>query len=417
MYDAKTTKFLENVFNESINYSDKEEEVLNYAASFLKSDISEVANLKDGELVRIQDHIRKHFSDKRGYLIKGTEKTVVKSFNWFDSEELPDINWVCSSLGLRSGPVHILNAFSNVGKTFFAADLAVCVANNLKLFDTIEIDRPGKVLHIDWDQGEEDTRIYYWKILNGHNIKSFNNIDFAIKPNWNLVSDFAKEELISLINKENYSLCVIDCLGAGLPGQDLNDDRVRKYTDMLGDVSSITKCSILLLHHEPKNTGNNKSNTKNVKGSGSIIASAGGSIHLTKETTGEITLKLGKRRLTKELELTYILEDVGDFVPKLKSKAGIKLSLLGSSSQEKVPSKTLSVTLLELIAASPEINLTNIRQNIGGENAKVDKALNELHESDFIKIEGTNKKKHSITELGKQHLLGFGSTNWKEKNA
>lgn len=402
-------KFLDDVYG----FAASEEEAIRYADSMMNSDDPMLSKLDHKTKKYINDNIKKYYSGQKN----STSRSQIKTFEWFDEEDLPDLNWVCATLGLRSGPVHILNAFSNVGKTFFAADLAVCVANNLKLFDMIEMDRVGKVLHIDWDQGEEDTKIYYWKILNGHGLKRFNNINYLIKPDWNLVSDFAKEELISLINQEKYILCIIDCLGAGLPGQDLNDDRVRKYTDMLGDVSSTTGCAILLLHHEPKNTGNNKSKAKNVKGSGSIIASAGGSLHLTKnETTDEITLELGKRRLTKEFKMTYILEDVGEYSHKLKGRKGIKLSPIGSAASQNMPSENLSTQLLKLIEANPEINLTAIRQNINGDNNKIDKALNELHESDFIKIEGTNRKKHTITESGKQHLLGFGSTNWKEKS-
>lgn len=418
MYDALTIKFLDEIVNDAVGFAETEEESIKYATAMLNSDSPLVKKLQPGELQRVHDRIKKHYSDKRGYAIKGTARSKVKSFNWFEAEKLPEINWVCSTLGLRAGPVHILNAFSNVGKTFFAADLAACVANNTKLFDIVEMNTSGKVLHIDWDQGEEDTLIYYWKILNGRGIKSFDNLDFLFKPDWNLVSECAKEELINLTT--GYTMCIIDCLGAGLPGEDLNDDRVRKYIDMLNDVSTTTKCTILLLHHEPKNTGagKGKSKTKAIKGSGSIISSAGGSLHLTKnESSGEITLEIGKKRLTKDFTITYTLEDVGEYVPQLRNRSGIKLNASGSSLEEKAPVESMSTTVLKLIGANPEINLTSLRQNIGGDVHKIDKVIEELKQAGWIVVEGTNRKKHTITELGKKQLANdtFGPTGWNDK--
>lgn len=370
------------------------------AYAYLEGNKNSLAN---HELAIVKAHVNTFFmkAEPSRYDLAGTTRSPIKKLKWFSQETIPSQNWVCSTLGLRPGPVHILNAFSNVGKTFLAANLAACVAHGQKLFGSIEIENPGPVLHIDWDQGEEDTTIYYWKILNGLGINTFDKIDFLFKPEWNLSTEFAKEELTTLLG--SYRLCIIDCFGAAIPGEDINDERVRQFIDLLNTVSSQTKCTILLLHHEPKTAGKDK--TKAVKGNGSIISGAGGSIHLARsETTGEITLALGKKRLVKDFSISYCLEDVGEYCHQLKNTIGLRL-VPTTMGPKPAPSEDLPTQLLRVIKASPGIHSRELRQSVDGfSNAEIDKAVDDLASNQMIAIAGQKPKKHTITEAGEAHL-------------
>jgi len=308
------------------------------------------------------------------------------------------IDWHCSKLGLRPGPITILSAFSNVGKTFFAADLAICFANGLKFLDTIEIEKPGKVLHLDFELGEQDAYLYYWRLLNGHNIKTFDNISYSY-PKWNLITSGIETTLINSLKE--YDLCIIDCFGAAVPGVDINKDEVRQYIDMLNRVSASTGCVILLVHHEPKNA--NSSNIKSIKGNGSIISAAGGSIHLhKKEGSEEITVSLGKKRLVKYFETKYTLDDCGFYSEKLKMMTGIKLNPI--KGMEKKFETSNYIKVLEIINIVPGIGVAELRSKLPIGKDEVDNIVFQLLENNLITIEGKKPKKHTITEEGRNKL-------------
>ena len=315
---------------------------------------------------------------------------------------MPKFDWVCNTLGLVPGPISILSAFSNAGKSFFAANLAICVANSLKLFGFIDIENPGKVMHIDWDQGQKFSKIYYWRLLNGYGIKSFKNINYW-RPEWHLDDPESKNNLIKQLS--DCKLCIIDCLGSAIPTADINDDRVRSYVDMLNDVSDKTNCAIMLLHHEPKSASSDP--LKAVKGNGSIISAAGGSIHLVREPDSqEVTVMLGKKRLVKDVSLKYRLDDCGEMSEKLQMQKGLILNLLKNDAEikEEKDVNTLPVRILRLVKESPGINATAIRHQIKGTGTKVDKMVKELIASKLIRNEGDKPAKHFITEDGQSRL-------------
>lgn len=311
-------------------------------------------------------------------------------------ETMQDINWLCSTLGLRPGAPHILSAFSNVGKTFFAMNLALCVANNMKLFDTIKIENPGKVLHIDYEMGQDDVDIYYWRLQNGLNFKEgqLTNVD-TVSPNMHL-DDPDFEKYLEVILKE-YKLCIIDCLTAAIPSVDINDDRTRQYIDLLTRVSLKTDCTILVIHHEPKNA--NSESIKSVKGSGSIISAAGGSIHCTK-IGDEIEVSLGKKRLTKYFSARYTLDDCGNYSERLKMFTGIKLNLV-SNIEEEVNS---DIEILQLIQNNKAITTSEIKNKISLKDKKIIEILNDLERNKYITVEGQKPKKHFITHEGEVKL-------------
>lgn len=316
-------------------------------------------------------------------------------WDWFEEEEIPPFDYVIRDLGLCPGPISILSAFSNTGKTFFAANLGICVANAKPLFGCVPIQNPGKVLHIDWDQGQKFSKIYYWRLLNGHGLKSFKNIDY-FKPEWFLDNDDIEKVMTELLS--GYKLCIIDCLGSAIPMADINDDRVRAHIDRLNNISEETGCAILLIHHEPKNTG--KDPLKSIKGNGSIISAAGGSIHLTKEIGGkEITVTLGKKRLLKDFTISYTLDDCGEYSEKLGTEVGLLLKALGAP--ERVQKKRdMKMELLQFINDNPNANSRAVRAGIEGRDEEIDKIVNILHEENLITIKGLKPKLHNITDAG-----------------
>lgn len=310
------------------------------------------------------------------------------SWDWFEEEGLPVFDWVVNKLGICPGPITILSGFSNVGKTFFAANLSICVANAFPIFRTIPVENPGKVLHIDWDQGQKFSRIYYWRMLNGYDLKSFNGIDY-MKPEWHLHDKDVKDNMVKLLS--GYKMCVIDCLGSAIPQADINDDRVRAYIDMLNEISEKSHCAIVLLHHEPKASNNGTDVLRKIKGNGSIISAAGCSIHLTAQKNKTIKYELGKKRLIKDIEGFYILQDIGEMSEKLGIEKGIKLTVVEGETEVDPKEQ-----LLEIIIANPGIESTPLKQKMSGRNEDKVALIALVISEGLVRTEGKKPCKHYI---------------------
>jgi AAA domain len=333
------------------------------------------------------------------FLPSNTDPTVAPiQWDWVSAIDFPNVNWVCRALGICPGPITILCAFVNTGKTLLAADLAVCVANGIPLFGEIEIQAPGKVLHLDFESGNTLSKVYYQRILNGHGITNFHNISF-FSPNWRLDQEVARAELTKVL--AGHKLCIIDCLAAGTPNTKQNEESARGPIDMLNQVSEETGCAIVLLHHEPKVTGDDP--LRSVKGSGGIIAAAGNSLHLKRDYgASECSLARGKKRLGKDYKVTYRKEDVGEYVPQIDDAMGCKFVVC----QEAVDNPhTMIQQLLNLMQNAPGINKRALLHQSAGSTETKEQALLDMGKQNLYKTEAKgNSKQHFITDEGASWL-------------
>jgi hypothetical protein len=323
-------------------------------------------------------------------------------WDWFEEQEIPEMNWLVRELGLSPGPVSMLVGFSNVGKGWFSAHLAYCVVHGKPVLGALDVQSTGKVLHLDWDQGEKYTKLWYWRTANGMNLKSFEGIDYY-SPTWNL-HDIGLDELVKLL--KDYKLCIIDCFTAAIPGADLNEDKIRTYVDLLNKASALSGCVVLVLHHEPKSAASG--NLKKPKGSGSIISAAGGSIHLTaEEGSPVISIELGKRRLVAPYQSFFTIEDCGEMSPKLLARKGIQLVPCVDSDTHR--EQQMVAGILGAIQASPGIIVEAIKQRVIGGNSAITKCLKELIIQQLVRVEGEKPIKHFLTEAGEMRI---GEIDW-----
>jgi predicted transcriptional regulator len=321
------------------------------------------------------------------------------SWEWFEENGLPDMKWICKDLGICPGPITILSSYINSGKTLFADDLAISVANGIPLFGEIPIQESGKVVHIDFEAGELLSKIYYWRLLNGHGLKSFNNINY-IKPEWKLDQQEAKDNLLNIL--KGAKLCIIDCLSAGIPNTNQNEESARAPIDMLNDVSEKTGCAIVLLHHEPKQTDKNDP-LRSVKGSGAIIAACSNSLHIKRDFGSSIaTISRGKTRFGRPFSVSYEKEDVGPYSEKIADTIGVRFKKVNS--EEEIVNSNLDRKLLQMINDNPEIITQKLKDAFNVATSEIVNLINYLEREQLIKIEGQKPKKHSITDLGKEWL-------------
>lgn len=311
--------------------------------------------------------------------------------------ELPGIKWLCPTLGLRPGPIQFLTAFSNGGKSWLAATLAICVANSIPLLGSIEITNPGRVLYLDYDaSGSDDTKFLFKRILKGikdiyHNA-TMENVDVADPAN-KLDTVDGQDELRDLL--VNYKLCIVDCFGASQSG-DINDHRIRHTNDLINKISVDTGCTILMLHHEPKSASTDK--LRAPKGSSSIVESAGGSMRLDYSPEAKtFHLELGKKRMTQAFDISYTLSDCGEWVAHQHMYEGIVLT--ATESTKKV--STIDLALQNLVDSA--MTSSEFKAQLKIKTALKTATLQKLIEDKLVDLDPSTKLL-TLTDEGKAYL-------------
>ena len=334
-------------------------------------------------------------------------KTATR-WTWTAPNDFPIINWVVKDLGIAPGAIMIWSAFVNEGKTMIAADMAVCIANGLPVFNRFPVQRSGKILHIDFEAGEEMSHIYYQRLLNGRGLTSYNNIDF-LRPDWKLDElDDCKLDLEERL--KGYTFCIVDCYSAGAPNTDQNSESARAPIDNLNAISEKTGCAILLLCHDPK-AATGKGLMRAVKGSGSIIAAAGCSYHIKKDenngSTG--TLTRVKNRLGNSVKVVaYEYVRVGDYNINLNDKIGCKFSIneINQEREDAHLNGNLVDVILELINMSPGINTRAIIHQVKGDDHSIINSIKYLIDSNKVRLDVKGKAhQHYITPDGEAYLV------------
>lgn len=246
----------------------------------------------------------------------------------------PKFDFVVRDLGICVGPPALLVAMGYSGKTFFAQDLAVCAATE-RLFLDAHAVKPGKVLHLDYDQGTEQTLVRYRRLIAGRELDDSalrHSIDL-VRPVMKLDSPDAEWQLREA--SRGYSLCIIDALRPAI-SLDENDSRVREPITMLGRVSEETRCAFILIHHTGKSEGGDP--RMRGRGSSAIFDAAGTVLNLQRSGSGEdFTYELTQTKSrTGQFSgtATYRLDDVGDWVEAINATAGIRLAPMKTEADE-----------------------------------------------------------------------------------
>lgn len=235
------------------------------------------------------------------------------------SVPLPEVPWVCRDLHLAPGRPSLLTASAGAGKTWIAVDLAIAVASGGQIrrtLDSVDVQRFGRVIHLNFDFSAASTRRRYQRVAAGHRLS-----ERGIVPDlrlWNraelagidLVSSKAREFLRREL--DGAALCVIDAMTGALPGVDLNDGRVRQYLDLMLEASDATGATFLLIHHDRKGqTGQfaGQDVPRQEKASGSAQIAAGCDVTLHVERAGPCwRVAAGKVSEGKPLEGGYLVE-------------------------------------------------------------------------------------------------------------
>ena len=216
---------------------------------------------------------------------------------------LPPIPWVCEALELAPGPPTMWAGFGFSKKTLAAQSLALSVVAGLPAWGRFPC-RQGRVLHIDFEQGERLTFDRYQRLAKGLGLceQDLGGLESISFPPVYLDAAGAEADLVRELT--GVALAVIDSFRACAPGTDENDSEARVPLDMLARVSEQTGCTILVIHHARKEQGENGKSAggakMSVRGSGALFDAPQCVLVLTGGETGldPSTVEQVKARIT-----------------------------------------------------------------------------------------------------------------------
>lgn len=229
-------------------------------------------------------------------------------------DALPPVPYLLRELDICPGAPTLFAGLGFSGKTLLAHALGLAVACGAPAWGSLTT-RPGKVLVLDYEQGEHLTRRRIQRMARGMGlIPEGDSLRLASMPA--LYADDPEAEAELRAACQGVALCVIDSLSAACPSLEENSASARRTLDMLGRVSEATGCVIIVIHHGKKPGKDDTGGARNsIRGSSALFDAAGCVVVFERSPNGTIALKHEKARtsgtLAKPMVATIIDTDDG----------------------------------------------------------------------------------------------------------
>lgn len=205
-------------------------------------------------------------------------------------EDLPPYPWLVPGLHLAPGRITLLNGYADVGKTIVAQSIALAIAAGEPVWGVFEPARAGRVLHLNGEVGSYVVRERYQRMaramrLDTEAFAQAGRLRLANYPQFALDDSNARDVVTKAI--AGHDLVVVDSLRAFSGELDENAKAIGQALLLLGQASTETGCTVLVLHHNRKMSKNDMGGAKqSISGSGSILGGAECAYVMTGTTKG-----------------------------------------------------------------------------------------------------------------------------------
>lgn len=189
---------------------------------------------------------------------------------------LPAIPWVVPELYIAPGRPTMISGYGYSGKTVAVQDMMISVSMGIPVWGRYRVQRPGRCLHIDHEQGRRATLLRYQRLARarGVDLDALDQVlDIAVLPRSFRLSRPDAEDVLERAC-EGVVLCAIDSLHASTPGVDEIDAGISDHVSKLLSVSDRTGTAFVLVHHDGKG-GKDKDAKERTRGSSAIYAACG----------------------------------------------------------------------------------------------------------------------------------------------
>ncbi len=246
-------------------------------------------------------------------------KKPVDAWNILDTRALatplPPIPWLCEAIKLAPGAVALVAGYGYSRKTMALQSLAMSVAAGRSVWGLYSA-RKGRVVHLDYEQGERLTKERYQRLARGLGLDvgelEPDALRVACMPRVYLETQDAIDSLLPYV--DGAALVIVDSLRAAFPHADENSSDVRSYLDALNHLSGRTGATIIVIHHARKPSAQGGgTETHAIRGS-SALFDACQTVYFfaADDETTPTTVKLRKDRVTgaKLSDFGLMAEDV-----------------------------------------------------------------------------------------------------------
>jgi hypothetical protein len=186
---------------------------------------------------------------------------------------LPPLPYTIAALGIAPGAPTLWSGYGFSMKTLSAQSLALSIASGKPVWGVYNVTR-GRVLHIDYEQGERLTRERYQRLARALGIDPR-----ELEPSWLSVVPLpqfyldapgATDRLARLM--QGCALVLVDSLRAAAPSLEENSSAFRTVLDAMTRASEKTGAAPLVVHHNKKPREDDTGGAKmSVRGSSAIF--------------------------------------------------------------------------------------------------------------------------------------------------
>lgn len=285
-------------------------------------------------------------------------------------------------MAIEPGPVTLLSALTNRGKSLLLTHLGLCVATGMPILGQLQTKK-SKVLWIDGELGLRKYRDHYCrKVISGAP-------ELLPEPGqFRALSYFGDDSIPDLGHPKDLErvaelmdgrqLCVIDCLRRFYSG----DENASESADILiklGGISARTGCAIIIIHHHRK-PGRNGGGDGEFAMRGSIaFADVADCVYRISRNKNEIlTLHQDKSRASQRMKpISYRMENAGRFLGEGLGYEGVRF--VPVAQQAVVQEPDTAEIILDVLRSSPTPVAKTVLTKMVGRKAEVTRqAIDEL---------------------------------------
>lgn len=319
-------------------------------------------------------------------------------------ENLAPRKYLLKRLEIEEGTLALLCAAGNSGKTMLVQHLAMSVNSGIPFLGVYPV-ATGRVLHIDMENNIKQIERRYERLANGLDINEFSITKVSLDGGRLDSQDNIKtieRDLVELCS--GYTFIVIDSLKA-VSEADENSAQIEIICKVFKRVAEKANCAILLVHHKGKGKSDNR---QSGRGHSSIYDSVDVQIDINHEgTSSEYVLECAKNRDGSYFkDISYRLEDTGEFWPEQNCSAGLKLVAELEVTEPEVEVKdSLDVVMLKNLVEK-SVNQSELFSLVKGQREVFNKTVESLLKKDLInETKGAkNARIFNITQQGKSFI-------------
>jgi len=246
---------------------------------------------------------------------------------------LAPIRHLVPALDIAPGAPTVLGGYGFSGKTLCAQSLAISIAAGQFVFGSL-LARPGRVLHVDYEQGAHLTRDRYQRLAVASNVAPAALSDRLVLVSMpRIYADTRDAEALLGVRCAGFDLVIVDSLLASCPSIEENDSGARRVLDMFTRISEATGACVAIVHHARKPSKDAIGGAKMaLRGSGAIYDAASSVLMFEAEQGEPVQVTHTKARNTGQPHDPFVLK-IDDVPSGANPRAGLRVTLASADEQ------------------------------------------------------------------------------------